>query len=384
MRFEAGSKRSRCEPRQPDMPGLQVLYASSGGGIVVYHRSADGAMTVASTLELPDGGGAFCVSPNRAYLFSATGGTCFTTFAIDPASGALTQCGDPSRPITAGPAYVTTDRTGRFLLYASYGGHSCAVHAIGSDGQVGAELQHEATSNNSHSVATDPTNRFCYVPCIAQQGDVGTGNAIHGYRFDDATGQLTPTAVLRPAKTVPGDGAVSRFGTRGELGPRHLTFHPYLPIVYTANEQGNSVSAWAIDRLSGALSHLQTAPTVPDDFAETTHCSEIVIHPAGTWLLAPNRGHDSVAVFEVDASTGKLSRTFIQPVESLAGSGALTLDGTGQICYVGATDGVLEYFLDVNQGRLTPAGKHATPGDEAAGQLVAVDLPGRDLLAPRM
>ena len=363
---------------------LQVLYASSGAGIVVYHRAAGGALAVASTHPLPGGGGAFCVSPNRAFLISATGGTCFTTFAINPASGALAQRGEPSPPFTDGPAYVTTDRTGRFLLHASYGGHSCAVHAIGSDGQVGAELQREAVSNNSHSVGTDPTNRFCYVPCIAQQGDVGSGNAIHGFRFDDATGRLTPTQELHPAKTVPGDGPVSRFGTRGELGPRHLTFHPYLPIVYTANEQGNSVSAWSIDRLSGALSHFQTAATVPEDYAETTHCSEIVIHPAGTWLLAPNRGHDSVAVFEVDPATGKLSRTFIQPLESLAGSGPLTLDSTGEICYVGAQDGVLEFFLDVNQGRLTPVGKHATPGGEPAGAVVALDLPGKDLLAPRM
>lgn len=107
----------------------------------------------------------------------------------------------------------------------------------------------------------------------------------------------------------------------------------------------------------------------------------VVIHPAGSWLLAPNRGHDSVAVFEADPSTGRLTRTHIQPLPSLSGSGPLTLDSTGQICYVGGEDSVQEYFLDVNQGRLTPAGQHATPDDGPAGQLVAVDLPGRDLVA---
>lgn len=105
------------------------------------------------------------------------------------------------------------------------------------------------------------------------------------------------------------------------------------------------------------------------------------MHPAGTWLLAPNRGHNSVAVFEVEPSTGRLSRTHIQPVDSLAGGGPLALDSTGQICYVGGKDCVLEYFLDANQGRLIPSGRHATPEDAAAGHLVPVDLPGRDLVA---
>jgi 6-phosphogluconolactonase len=279
------------QPRAVTTPGrstqtmaLRCVYVAGGGGIVVYHRGEDGALSVHSELELPSGGGAFCVSPNRGYLFVATGGS-FETFAIDPASGGLSPCGEPSPPFSDGPAYCTTDRSGRFLLHASYGGHSCAVHAISADGQVGPELQREATSNNSHSVATDPTNRFVYVPCIAQQGDVGTGNAIHGFGFDAATGELTPAGVLVPPKTYPGDGESSRFGTRGELGPRHLTFHPYLPIVYTANEQGNSVSAWTIDRISGSLSHLQTSPTVPEEFAETTHCSESECMPRVLWSL---------------------------------------------------------------------------------------------------
>eukprot|EP01043_Picozoa_sp_COSAG02_P033625 COSAG02_NODE_2304_length_9182_cov_12.195530_2_plen_113_part_00 len=107
----------------------------------------------------------------------------------------------------------------------------------------------------------------------------------------------------------------------------------------------------------------------------------VAIHPAGTWILAPNRGHNSVAVFEVEASTGRLSRTHIQPLESLAGSGPLALDSTGQTCYVGGKDCLQEYFLDVTQGRLTLSGRHATPEDEAAGHIVPVDLPGEELVA---
>lgn len=253
---------------------LRTVYVASGGGIVIYHRDEDGGMSVHSKLELPGGVGPFCVSPNRGFLFVASAGR-FESFAIDAATGSLSPCGQPSPPFSDNPCYVTCDRSGRFVLHASYGGHAWAVHAVNPAGQIGAELQHESVSNNSHSIATDPTNRFAYVPCIAQKGDVGTGNAIHSYSFDAATGKLASIGPpLVPPKTYPGNGDNSRFGTRGELGPRHLTFHPYLPVLYTANEQGNSVSAWGVDRLSGGLSHVQTLSTVPDEFAETTHCSE--------------------------------------------------------------------------------------------------------------
>ena len=74
--------------------------------------------------------------------------------------------------------------------------------------------------------------------------------------------------------------------------------------MYTANEQGNSVSAYNMDTYTGRLAHMQTVPTVPDDFADTSHCSEIKIHPSGRWLLAPNRGHNSIAIYEVNPADG--------------------------------------------------------------------------------
>ena len=101
--------------------------------------------------------------------------------------------------------------------------------------------------------------------------------------------------------------------------------------MFTANEQGNSVSAYRMDPATGLLTHLQvkhvltyqapacstdpltvltalqTSPTVPLDFAEVTHCAEIKITPCGRWLVAPNRGHDSIAIFGVDGTTGALT-----------------------------------------------------------------------------
>ena len=164
---------------------------------------------------------------------------------------------------------------------------------------------------------TDPTNRFAFIPCVAG-ADHTNGNAIHVLRFDEASGQLEhngppiippptgPTPIPRfdgrldtadepeggfpdgfSAEAAP--GPYNRFGTRPELGPRHFIFHPYLPVMYTANEQGNSVSAYRMEPTTGLLTHLSTVPTVPDDFEQVSHCAEIKMTPDGRWLLAPNR-----------------------------------------------------------------------------------------------
>ena len=121
-----------------------------------------------------------------------------------PTPVALTLCGLATNPLA--------------------GGHSCAVHAIGSDGRVGPEVQREGVSNNSHSVLADPTNRFVYVPCIAQQGEV----------VCPARRCRRAAAAPRPAEE---EGALDKppariltTTVRCWLIPGHREHHPWLPL----------------------------------------------------------------------------------------------------------------------------------------------------------
>ena len=72
-----------------------------------------------------------------------------------------------------------------------------------------------------------------------------------------------------------------------------------------------------------------------------------------------------------------LSRTWIQPLESLNGGGALCLDGAGQTCFVGGTDAIFEFWLDVSQGQLSAVGVHPCSG---VGSVASLDLPGKHLV----
>jgi 6-phosphogluconolactonase len=116
------------------------------------------------------------------------------------------------------------------------------------------------------------------------------GNAIFSFRLDASTGKLTALGAFEAPEISRADQArfdpdhVSRSFARPVQGPRHLVFHPTLPLVYVTNEQGNSVSTWRFDRGTGSLEHTDVISTVP---VRTSHCRDVCPLPRfGTVLHA--------------------------------------------------------------------------------------------------
>ncbi len=137
---------------------------------------------------------------------------------------------------------------------------------------------------HAHYIATSADNRFVFVV------DLGLDEIVI-YRFDPATGSLTPNDPPF-AKLAPG------------AGPRHLAFHPNGKFAYVLNEVNSTVTAFAYDSKNGSFSALQTLSTLPKDFTAHNDTAEIVAHPSGKFLYASNRGHDSIAEFKIDPTQG--------------------------------------------------------------------------------
>ena len=76
------------------------------------------------------------VSPDRRFLYAAARSKPYTVYqySIDRATGALTQVS--TAPLAESFPYISLDRTGRFLLAASYGGNLVSVNAVGGDGTI--------------------------------------------------------------------------------------------------------------------------------------------------------------------------------------------------------------------------------------------------------
>ena len=297
--------------------------------------SATGGLEPLGEVAVPGGPAPMVVDPAQQYLHVARRGECkISSYRIDQRTGDLSLIG--AIPLPTDPCYLAMDRRGRFLLSAYYEGRGVAVHPIGSDGAAGdPPVERRETARGAHCIQTDPANRFAFVPHIAGRGP----NEIWLFRFDPETGHLTPNT---PPKALP----------PGEVGPRHFCFHPHKDILYFSNEQGCSVTAYRLDASAGTLSAAQTVSTLPAGYSGKSSCAQIRIAPSGRFLYAPNRGHNTIASFAVDASTGLLTPTGHAAAEPVPR--AFNLDPDGKFLYAAGLESgrLTAYRIDAGTGRL--------------------------------
>ncbi len=317
-----------------------------------------GGLTHLHDVAVEGGPFTLAVSPDRNHLYAGCRQTPqLASFRIDQSGGGLTRTG--TVPLGSWPVYVATDRRSRFVLSSYYQGGGVVVHPIGDDGSVGGPpVVSLDTATGAHAMQTDPTNSYAFVPHIAGNGP----NQVWQFRFDEETGQITPNS---PAIVEPEEF----------LGPRHFCFHPSLDVLYFSNEQGCSVSGYRLDPSNGTLSLFQTITTLPPEgFAERNTCSQIQITGSGRYLYAPNRGHDSIACYSVDTSTGELASNGI--VASEPRPNALCLGPHDRYIYsAGQDSGQMAIFrVDRDSGTLDRA--ETVPLGSGPCWISIAELPG--------
>ena len=259
-----------------------------------------------------------------------------SSYSIDQQTGGLSFIG--TVPLEADPCYLSTDRKGKFLLSSYYEGAHVAVHPIGENGSVKyPAVEWHRTARGSHSIQTDRSNRFAFVPQIAGNGP----NLILQFRFEDNTGHLMLNS---PPAVAP----------KEILGPRHFCFHPSKDILYFSNEQGCSVTGYNFDPDKRTLTPFQTISTLPEGFTGRNTCSQIQIHPSGKFLYAPNRGHNSIACFRVDDTDGRLTSLGQTPSEAVPR--AFSLDPEGKYLYAAGIESgrLAAYRVNQDTGELDP------------------------------
>lgn len=240
-------------------------------------------------------------------------------------------------------AYLSLDRTGRFLLGADYGKGFVDVYGLDEAGIPGKPV----TALNegrptAHCILTSPDNRFAYVSYVKEN------NALYQYRFDANTGRLT---ALEPKNAAPPAGT----------GPRHMVFHPSKPILYFSNEQQLGVSSYNVET-SGQLKLRQICDAVgKDEPRDGVSSSDLVITPEGRFLFAGIRGHtrpfDWISRYRVKEN-GDLELLGLTPADKVPWG--LALSPTGQHLLVTAFDGAT-----LTAFKLTAAGDLAKVGSLA-------------------
>lgn len=251
-------------------------------------------LNAVQTVAVDGAPGSLCVHPHQQVLYVSLRSTNkIASFQLDPQTGSLKLLNEVSLAAGSNATFVGTDRSGKWLLSASYSGGKVVVHKLNADGTIsGSAVQTIETAKTAHSTAVNRENNIVYVPHV-------TPNSVYQFRFDDKTGLLTDMG------QAPGGADMA--------GPRHLAFHPTRSLAFTSDESGNSVTAYQVDPKAG-LKPLQTLSTLPADFTEKNSTAEVKVHPNGKFVWVSNRGLDNLAGFSIDEA-GKLTSIGQTPTE---------------------------------------------------------------------
>ena len=318
--------------------------------------AATGALDKVHEVAVTGGPAALVADPRRRFLYVVRRGISeVASYAIDPSDGSLAMLGSIEEESDA--VYATIDRAGKFVLTSSNGGARASSYRVGDDGALVAPAACTVrTLPGAHSVAVHPSNGYVYVPhCITQ-------NAIFQFLYDGDTGQITPQelAILVPSERI---------------GPRHIRFHPSLDVMYTTDEQGNSISAYPVGPDGRLSPSFQTISTLPDDFDQADNTTaQLRVHPTGKFLYAPNRGHDSVACFRIDPGSGALSLIGRVPTQDHVRG--FDIDPQGKFVFAAGaySGGMSAYSVDQDSGELTPV--QAYDVGKAPMWVLAIEMAG--------
>ncbi len=228
------------------------------------------------------------VSPNRRYLYAALRSPpdAASSFGVDPSSGRLTHLA--TTPLLSAMAYMVTDRTGRFLLAASYVDARLAIYPIDSDGRIEERpTQVTPTGPKAHSIVVDAANRFAYAAVLG-------ADQVMQFIFDPAAGTLAPNAPPTVA-------------TRARSGPRHLAFHPNGRFIYLVNQTDATIVAYRIEPGSGGLSEIETVTSLAAHVLGEANAADIHVTPDGRFLYASERQTSTLTGFRIDAANGFLA-----------------------------------------------------------------------------
>ncbi len=284
----------------------------------------------------------------QRFLYSAHGDSSETgAYARDPRTGRLHFL---NRQQTGGDNSSTVEvhPENRHVVLST--GPGVAVFPIREDGSLApytdlvvpqgepGPYRREQQGPHPHQATFDPTGRYVVAP------DKGL-DRVHVFRFDSGHGRLAP---CDPPFMQARYGAI----------PRHIAFHPALAYAYVVNEQDSTVNACRWDTARGALEPFQRVSTTPDQYVGDNMAAEIAILPSGRFLYASNRGHDSIAIYAVDAGTGRIVPAGWEPTQGRTPRFfALGPDGTRLYAANQDSHTIVEFRIDPDGGKLTPTGQ---------------------------
>jgi len=343
------------------------VYVSNAedGDIGLYALKPDGTLTPGERFKAEKPVMPMTVSADKKFLVAGVRAKPFSayTYTIDRGTGALKPVG--SGPLAESFPYIYLERSGRYLLGASYGANLVSVNPVGPDGRIGEPQQVIPTARNAHAIRTDNTNRFVFVPHL------GT-DQVFQFMFDEKTGRLT-------SNTPP------LIQLKAGSGPRHLVFSADNRFVYVLNELVATVTTLALDAKTGLLSEVSSTSILPADSKlqpgaprptpgrnvdNDIWASDLHLTPDGRFLFAAERTSSTINALRVEG--GKLTYLGSTPTEKQPRG--FRIDPTGRYMVVtGEQSSTISSYAIDSSGGLKLIGKYPTGKGSNWVEIVSFD-----------
>jgi 6-phosphogluconolactonase len=292
---------------------------------------------------------------SQRFLYAAIDGDAVASFAVDPASGALTPL-NTSPTGTSSWSHLSVDPTGRFVVGASYSGGAVSVVSVNEDGSLGGPttvVQHsgdvpgphpDQTQAKAHQCPFDPTGRWIAV------NDLGLDRT-YAYQLDTTNGTL-----------IGNEPPFIQYA-RGR-GPRHIAFHPSNRFAYVINELSSEMTALRWNPDNGTFEEISTQSSLPDDWTGRKWSAQVVVHPTGRWVYGSNRGSggdsDDIAIFSIDQDGGDITLAGHAPtLGEVARNFNIDPFGRFLICVHQDSNNAVVFAIDQATGLLSPTGHQA-------------------------
>jgi len=298
-----------------------------------------------------------CVSSNNKFVYAVNedgkdGGV--SSFGFDAKTGVLTPINNqPSQG--ADPCYISVDKAQKNVFVANYSSGSLSVLPVNADGSLGAVKQNikdEGKGPNEarqegphvHTAVLSPDEKFLFY------SDLGT-DKLNATRYKPSDAQpLTP---------LPENLTTVMAGN----GPRHIDFSPDHKYVYLITEMAGNI--YTYEYHGGKLKQVQSITMLPDGFTGEVGAADIHISPDGRFLYASNRGTaNDIVTFSINKDNGQL--TYVDRISSMGkGPRNFVIDPTGAFLLAANqnSDSIIIYKIDKTTGKLTAMGSRLTLGN---------------------
>ncbi len=329
------------EAPQGQAEGVYVCRMRHSSGALTMEQTVPGLVNPSYLALGPEGRNLYAVSEVDDGQVAA--------FSRDAATGQLMLINQQSSH-GAAPCHLSVEQG--HLLVANYTSGSVAVLPIRPDGSLGAAssvIQYEGAlahprqeGPHAHMIVPDPSGQ--HVLAV----DLGL-DRIMAYRLDAASGEL-----------ITNDPALAYQSPRPGAGPRQIAFAADGRHAYVLNELDSTLTVCSYDPERGELRPHETLSTLPGGFTGENTCAHIAVAPSGRFVYASNRGHDSIAIFALDTSTGRPTLVGHEPTGGQTPR-AFALDPTGTWLLAANqdSDSIVSFRVDASSGLLARSGQES-------------------------